>query len=553
MPSWVVVDNFSSLRAELGRLATLAIPEFGGTAVVVNERVLEPRHEVFYDTADLRILRGAIVVVERVVGVTHEISIESTSGVRFASAHAPSSVDHRAAQDRASPESWWHADADFATTLRTLLGPRALERWIATEERGVELTLRRGTRIEASLRLNSIETRAAPNAPLVALRTVEISDGEGELARRALELPAQLGLQPVSVSLFELALAAHGLAAAPAIDMGASTIDAKCSVGALAFASLRSNWRRCLRHEAGTRLGIDAEELHDQRVAVRRVRAALKLFGEVLPRRARQLCRELGWLGRVLGEVRDFDVQIAELKNWETTLVAAEREALAAVQTDLDRRRRRARRRLLRVLDSGRYERLLVRVERFCAAGPPRRNSAALRAARIVAPTLLAKCERRVRKRGRRLDSSAPATEWHELRKQARTFRYALEFFAPLFGNSLTQLVTALVALQDLLGAHQDAEVAESRLRVWIAQPRRRLPAATAFVIGRLCERYSRAAARERAKFESTFARVIGKRWKKLQKAMAARVLASGRAAAPAKSTTRSAHVSARGQSRRPN
>ena len=62
--------------------------------------------------------------------------------------------------------------------------------------------------------------------------------------------------------------------------------------------------------EPGTRLGEDIEELHDMRVATRRLRAALALFSTVLPVRAQTFREELGWLGRVLGAVRDLDVQL---------------------------------------------------------------------------------------------------------------------------------------------------------------------------------------------------------------------------------------------------
>ena len=65
--------------------------------------------------------------------------------------------------------------------------------------------------------------------------------------------------------------------------------------------------------EPGTRLGEDPEELHDMRVATRRLRAALSLFEAVLPVRAQVFREELGWLARLLGTVRDLDVQLEGL------------------------------------------------------------------------------------------------------------------------------------------------------------------------------------------------------------------------------------------------
>ena len=57
-------------------------------------------------------------------------------------------------------------------------------------------------------------------------------------------------------------------------------------MGELAFAVLRRQLGVVRAKEPGTRLGEDPEELHDMRVATRRLRAALSLFAGVLPVRA---------------------------------------------------------------------------------------------------------------------------------------------------------------------------------------------------------------------------------------------------------------------------
>ena len=72
-------------------------------------------------------------------------------------------------------------------------------------------------------------------------------------------------------------------------------------MGELAFAVLRRQLAVVRDKEPGTRLGEDVEELHDMRVATRRLRAALSLFESVLPVRAQVFREELGWMGRLLG------------------------------------------------------------------------------------------------------------------------------------------------------------------------------------------------------------------------------------------------------------
>ena len=89
-------------------------------------------------------------------------------------------------------------------------------------------------------------------------------------------------------------------------------------MGELAYAVLRRQLAVLREKEPGTRLGEDPEELHDMRVATRRLRAALSLFADVLPVRAQVFREELGWLGRLLGAVRDLDVQLEGLADMAT-------------------------------------------------------------------------------------------------------------------------------------------------------------------------------------------------------------------------------------------
>src|SRR4029077_1143360 len=79
-------------------------------------------------------------------------------------------------------------------------------------------------------------------------------------------------------------------------------------------ASLYQRLRALLAHEAGTRTGEDIEDLHQMRVAVRRMRATLKAARPLLDAAwADGLRAELGWRGGALGPVRDLDVLLLRL------------------------------------------------------------------------------------------------------------------------------------------------------------------------------------------------------------------------------------------------
>src|SRR5215471_9873264 len=123
----------------------------------------------------------------------------------------------------------------------------------------------------------------------------------------------------------------------------------------LAFGVVREQFALLRSHEAGTRAGDDPEELHDMRVATRRLRAALRCFQDVLPPSATQLNEELGWLASGLAAVRDLDVQLLRLQDLAAIVSEQEQASLAAVRDVLTADRDEARASLIGLLDSERY------------------------------------------------------------------------------------------------------------------------------------------------------------------------------------------------------
>ncbi len=294
--------------------------------------------------------------------------------------------------------------------------------------------------------------------------------------------------------------------------------------GELAFAALGRHRERLLANEAGTRLGENPEALHDMRVATRRLRAGLALFAEVLPKRGERLRRELGWLGRTLGEVRDLDVQIERLAT-EAGQDAALAPAAAAVAAVLAKHRDGARRRMLRALDSRRYARLLDALAAYVAANPgARRRGLARQPAALLAPDLLARAYKKVRRTGERLTDESKAEEFHRMRIRTKRLRYAIEFHESLYGKPADELVARLVAIQDHLGVHQDCHVMLAQIDELRLERAKRLPPGALFAMGTLAERLARRGATLRRQFPRLFRAVRGKTWKRLKHAFDARV-----------------------------
>ena len=72
---------------------------------------------------------------------------------------------------------------------------------------------------------------------------------------------------------------------------------------------------------------------------------------------------------------------------------------------------------------------------------------------------------KKVLRRGRRLTAESPNEQYHDLRIQCKRLRYLFEFYAPIYGESITPFVRRLKQLQEVLGDLQDAHVAVTELR----------------------------------------------------------------------------------------
>ena len=224
----------------------------------------------------------------------------------------------------------------------------------------------------------------------------------------------------------------------------------------------------------------------------------------------------------VLGEVRDLDVQLEQLRGWISEAAPEDREPLGAMWSLLDERREKARKAMLRMLDSRRYANLIESFTGFLKRGPSRRSPAAQRPILDAAPDLVRRPYRKVRKLGDPLTEESSGEEFHELRKKGKRLRYALEFFSFVYGEPAKEYIRHLKTLQDVLGDHQDAEVASAQLReLAITRGRSpKLPPESVFVMGGIARRYAVQAREMSLRFPKAYKEIKGKRWKELRRIM---------------------------------
>ncbi|MCP2262217.1 CHAD domain-containing protein [Streptoalloteichus tenebrarius] len=279
----------------------------------------------------------------------------------------------------------------------------------------------------------------------------------------------------------------------------------EASVAERVRVALDRDLRAVVAHDPGTRSGADPEDLHQMRVAVRRMRAVLRSARDTLDRDwADDTRAELGWLGRALGPVRDLDVLVAHLRAESQDFADEERAAVERLLDGLCAERRRARERLLAVLAEERYQALLHRLADAATTGVP----ASGHASDLMA--VIRREYRALRDSVRRAHKDPTDQRLHAIRVRGKRLRYTLELAEPALGKRGRRVLRALREMQDVLGEHQDAHVAEERVRALLT-PRdgdTPVPPEVAFVAGRLVERERRRRELARARWPDVWAEV---------------------------------------------
>jgi CHAD domain-containing protein len=260
-------------------------------------------------------------------------------------------------------------------------------------------------------------------------------------------------------------------------------------------AQLDAQVRELLEREPGTRSGIDPEDLHQMRVALRRMRSVLKMSGALLGPTAEPARAELGWLGQSLGEVRDYDVLIGHLReviaDFESRDQLAARELVAKFVAD----RAVAKRRLTRALSSARYATMLQSIGQLARQPeqepelPPTTEPALDSAGGHDLVAGLHKPYRKLAKAVAALPDDPPDDQLHELRIHGKRLRYAAELAQTSVkkkqAGQIKKLVKATKDLQTVLGDHQDAVIAADRMRAILDA----VDPQVGFIAGRIAER----------------------------------------------------------------
>jgi len=241
-------------------------------------------------------------------------------------------------------------------------------------------------------------------------------------------------------------------------------VDRKTPLGDVVRRALAASVVQVLRHDPGVQIGDDPEDVHKARVGTRRLRSDLHTFRALLdPEVVRPLRDELKWLATELGAVRDADVLTERLRSQAATLPHSDAPGAAALLRRLAHRRQAARAELLVAMSSRRYVELLDRLV-TAAQEPPLLPGPHLPSTDVLA-AMVSRRWSSLARAARRLADPPAEEELHALRIEAKRCRYATEAVSPVFGKRARDLAKATAGLQQILGDHQDAVVAEAWLR----------------------------------------------------------------------------------------
>jgi triphosphatase len=267
----------------------------------------------------------------------------------------------------------------------------------------------------------------------------------------------------------------------------------------------------------------DAEAVHQMRVGLRRLRAAMSLFKNVLAGRQTEAVKaELKWLTGELGPARELDVFMKRVVKASRPNGADRRgnaPGMGAVIADFHKRRADAMKRAAQAVDSARFRRLAVDTTAWIETGDWTHRKDVFNSDREdyrasdAAADELRRRWKKIRKRGAHLAELEPGRR-HKLRIAAKKLRYAIEFFGGAFPGKKAKarretFIDRLKAMQDALGELNDIAVHEQLARQEIAprDGKRRGRARQAFAAGRLSGQESARAAAVMHDAERAYAR----------------------------------------------
>lgn len=413
----------------------------------------------YYDTAEFALAKAGITVRLRSSGRTRLQTVK-TAGSRVSGLFARREWESIVAGDGLDMA------ALRATSLDTLQDDAVLAALAPVFSTDIRRTLYNlsgeGWRVELALDHGSVGS-GATRLPICEAE-LELKEGEpAHLYRLAQELT-----QAVPARLLALSKSDRGYevaAGTPPLPVKARPVPLRPDMPvAEAFQAIARNCLdQVLANERCLLATRDPEAIHQMRVALRRLRSALKVFDKIVagPQLA-EAKAEIRWLLAHLGPARDADVFLAEILD---PVLAAnpDHPGLESLRAAWRARRDKGFAQAVEAVADRRFTALMLALGAWVEAGDWHRSGGAMPAQPVgaFARAVLTKRDRKLMKAGGKRLDRLPPEELHAVRILGKQMRYAGEFFAALYPKGNPKSVLGpLAELQDMLGELNDIAVA---------------------------------------------------------------------------------------------
>ena len=414
---------------------------------------------IYYDTGDGALRRAGVYLRVRDNGTRYVQTIKA--------AKSDADLLERYEWEREVPGREPDLDAAEGTALAPLLTPEVRESLRPLFVSRIRRTIHRLGQGGAEIEMAIDEGEIVSSARHCAVSEVELELKRGEtaalfrLARILAEtLPLRLAVKTKAERGFEL------------LEGGAQAVEKAAPVdippeipSAEAFRAIARNCLRQIITNEPAMCASNAEALHQMRIGLRRLRAVISLFADMVADAALDRIKaELQWITKELGPARDLDVFAVEVLQplqeahpedadvAETHRNFAERRAMAYAQAAGSVR-------------SDRFRAALLDLAEWTEIGPWTHENAEREALRVRpaaehARKALRRLRKQIRQQGSDLDELS-VSHLHRLRIRAKRLRYATEFFAATFPGAKAakrreKSLAALKDLQDALGSLND-------------------------------------------------------------------------------------------------
>ncbi len=266
--------------------------------------------------------------------------------------------------------------------------------------------------------------------------------------------------------------------------------DGYCTFG---IEALRERLPALTQEIPGVRAAEDIERIHKMRVASRRLRAALTLFEECLPRkRFAEWERHIKRITKALGAARDTDVQIDVVQTFlANTADKKQQVGVKRLLLRLQQQRAQLQSKVLDALDDLEGSRVIEDMaddlrERIVRTRvqheplqPPEPNGMQVKDADH--DDLYSRAEQAIVLKLEEflayemyVHQPDRIEEHHAMRIAAKRLRYTLEIFAPLYDNKLKKPIKVVKDIQEMLGQIHDCDVWIAFVPQFIEQERAR-------------------------------------------------------------------------------